>query len=245
MACRMEQDWNGWRSEQTGRGKSMSKRARKKKKNKPQKKKEQRLFFLQASLHAAQPNPSPLPPLSSLSDSNPLICILHALLHDSLQLNGASKGFEYLFCDSRREYVNKGPLWFWMYIFYLSKFYELIDTVLIVLRKVRLGWLRCMRTAANLSCLARLPPRLASLLPLPPPLALTPSVFASLSPSIVEPPLLACLPPLGHHVALHCLLEQQQPLPVVRYRPQRPRPHPHGTFTRSCAFLPLLLCFYI
>ena len=53
-------------------------------------------------------------------------------------MHGLEKGVEYLFCDSGREYINKGPLFFWMYVFYLSKFYELIDTVLIVLRKVRL-----------------------------------------------------------------------------------------------------------
>jgi hypothetical protein len=44
---------------------------------------------------------------------------------------------EYLFCDEGRKETPNGTLYFWIYLFYLSKFYELIDTLLIVLRKVR------------------------------------------------------------------------------------------------------------
>ena len=42
-----------------------------------------------------------------------------------------------LFCDSKHEEVNKGSLYFWIYCFYLSKYYELLDTVILCLRKVR------------------------------------------------------------------------------------------------------------
>jgi len=41
---------------------------------------------------------------------------------------------ETLFCDSRR-IMARGPQNIWIYIFYLSKYYELIDTVIIVLKK--------------------------------------------------------------------------------------------------------------
>ena len=43
---------------------------------------------------------------------------------------------EPLLCDSNDVFVNRGGLFFWVYIFYLSKFYELLDTVLLALKKV-------------------------------------------------------------------------------------------------------------
>jgi len=49
---------------------------------------------------------------------------------------------EPLFCDSRHlEAENKGPLYFWLYVFALSKFYELLDTVIIALRKSKMTFL--------------------------------------------------------------------------------------------------------
>lgn len=50
-------------------------------------------------------------------------------------------GVETLFCDSKGLVEGKGTLYFWMYIFYLTKFYELIDTVLICLRRSQLIFL--------------------------------------------------------------------------------------------------------
>lgn len=46
-----------------------------------------------------------------------------------------------MLCDSKRESAGKGTLYFWLYVFYLSKFYELFDTVFIVLRKAPLRFL--------------------------------------------------------------------------------------------------------
>ncbi len=31
----------------------------------------------------------------------------------------------------------RGPLWFWVYVHYLSKYYEFLDTIFLVLKKVR------------------------------------------------------------------------------------------------------------
>lgn len=44
-------------------------------------------------------------------------------------------GLEVLYCDSQRKTGSKGTLYFWLYVFYLSKFYEYIDTILILVRK--------------------------------------------------------------------------------------------------------------
>merc|ERR1712151_706239 len=42
----------------------------------------------------------------------------------------------WLFCESTTTQPS-GPLWFWSYIYYLSKYYELLDTVLQLLAKGR------------------------------------------------------------------------------------------------------------
>lgn len=44
-------------------------------------------------------------------------------------------GLEVLYCDSKRLTGHTGTLYFWLYVFYLSKFYEYIDTILIIVRK--------------------------------------------------------------------------------------------------------------
>ena len=50
-------------------------------------------------------------------------------------------GLDGLICDTNRVSAGKGTLYFWIYVFYLSKFYELLDTVFIVLRKAPLRFL--------------------------------------------------------------------------------------------------------
>lgn len=42
---------------------------------------------------------------------------------------------EVLFCDSQQAEVGTGSLYFWIYLFYLSKYYELLDTFQLILRK--------------------------------------------------------------------------------------------------------------
>lgn len=41
---------------------------------------------------------------------------------------------EWLFCEDERA-LARGPLYFWTYIYYLSKYYEMLDTVLVLLQK--------------------------------------------------------------------------------------------------------------
>jgi len=48
---------------------------------------------------------------------------------------------EILFCDTNQEEVNRGPLYFWIYMFFLSKYYEWTDTILIILKKNNLSFL--------------------------------------------------------------------------------------------------------
>lgn len=40
-----------------------------------------------------------------------------------------------MWCDEDKHQI-KGPLYSWYYIFYLSKYYEFIDTYILILRKV-------------------------------------------------------------------------------------------------------------
>jgi hypothetical protein len=53
-------------------------------------------------------------------------------------------------CDENAVEVNRGPLFFWIYIFYLSKAYELLDTVFLVFKKSRLRFLHVYHHAATL-----------------------------------------------------------------------------------------------
>mmetsp|Transcript_3590 Transcript_3590/g.8646 ORF Transcript_3590/g.8646 Transcript_3590/m.8646 type:complete len:300 (-) Transcript_3590:123-1022(-) len=58
--------------------------------------------------------------------------------------------FEVLFCDSERKEVRTGGLYFWLYMFYMSKIYELLDTVFLVLRKKPLTFLHVYHHAITL-----------------------------------------------------------------------------------------------
>jgi len=51
-------------------------------------------------------------------------------------------GVEAMWCDVEK-HQTKGPLYSWYYIFYLSKFYEFIDTFILILRKKPITFLHC------------------------------------------------------------------------------------------------------
>jgi len=55
-------------------------------------------------------------------------------------------GFQAVFCWQDQG-TPTGKLYFWAYLFYLSKFYELIDTVLLALKKKPLDFLHCYHHA--------------------------------------------------------------------------------------------------
>jgi len=51
-------------------------------------------------------------------------------------------GLESLTCDSNK-FQLEGNLYFWFYIFFLSKFYEFLDTYILILRKKPINFLHC------------------------------------------------------------------------------------------------------
>mmetsp|Transcript_15448 Transcript_15448/g.25531 ORF Transcript_15448/g.25531 Transcript_15448/m.25531 type:complete len:463 (-) Transcript_15448:542-1930(-) len=76
---------------------------------------------------------------------NLLLCLLSlamfaGLLHSMIEEVQANGHLACLFCQSPAK-AGKGPLFYWLYIFYLSKFYELIDTVFLVLLRKELTFL--------------------------------------------------------------------------------------------------------
>ena len=54
-----------------------------------------------------------------------------------------------MFCDTQKQEVNQGSLYFWVYVFFLSKFYEWLDTVLMVLKKVNTSYILLFLTQSH------------------------------------------------------------------------------------------------
>jgi len=52
-------------------------------------------------------------------------------------------GAESLFCDEQRKQYSETTLYFWYYVFFLSKFYEFIDTYILCFRQRPITFLHC------------------------------------------------------------------------------------------------------
>ena len=95
---------------------------------------------------------------SYLCSSHPYRLISVLSLHDFLTAGGGS--WASLFCESfdlstqsppdlsPLKSGNSGALFFWCYVFYLSKYYDFVDTLLLVLRKKELGFLHMYHHAS-------------------------------------------------------------------------------------------------
>ena len=64
-----------------------------------------------------------------------LIGMIFSIFDVYFKSNSIEEFHDVLFCDSDKLINGKGALFFFCYLFYLSKAYELFDTVLIVLKK--------------------------------------------------------------------------------------------------------------
>mgnify|MGYP001080062813 FL=1 len=72
---------------------------------------------------------------------NLLLCLYSAMsvvvvVHEVWRYQSQGVPLFDLFCDQNNDY-SRGRLYFMTYLFYLSKYYELLDTLFIVLKKVR------------------------------------------------------------------------------------------------------------
>jgi len=81
---------------------------------------------------------------------NLFLCLLSAVMLLGILMNvfviGSKKGFFYVYCDDPTHplgTMEKGPIAFWCYVFYASKYYEMLDTVLLVLKKRPLTLVHC------------------------------------------------------------------------------------------------------
>ena len=61
--------------------------------------------------------------------------LIYTLVEQYLKVGNFFEFFQLMLCDSNKELTLKGPIYFICYVFYVSKFYELFDTVLIILKK--------------------------------------------------------------------------------------------------------------
>eukprot|EP00742_Colponemidia_sp_Colp-10_P005613 GILJ01006000.1.p1 GENE.GILJ01006000.1~~GILJ01006000.1.p1 ORF type:complete len:271 (+),score=26.96 GILJ01006000.1:43-813(+) len=68
------------------------------------------------------------------------LIIMFGCLHEVFKRITQEKSTEWLFCESQGMQA-RGSLYFWSYLYYLSKYYELLDTILLVLRGSKLSFL--------------------------------------------------------------------------------------------------------
>jgi len=71
---------------------------------------------------------------------NLFLCLLSLAMavgsaYEAFVVRAPQLGLEGLFCSTDRQAVFNNRLWFWCVVFYLSKYYEFFDTVILLLRK--------------------------------------------------------------------------------------------------------------
>eukprot|EP01027_Heterolobosea_sp_BB2_P022016 GEZU01032389.1.p1 GENE.GEZU01032389.1~~GEZU01032389.1.p1 ORF type:complete len:268 (+),score=104.67 GEZU01032389.1:177-980(+) len=86
---------------------------------------------------------------------NAFLCVLSFVmaagtLYD-VAVNSMQTGFFNTYCDPNQQVVNT-RLFFWSYIFYISKYYEFLDTVILVLRKKPLLFLHVYHHLVTAAC---------------------------------------------------------------------------------------------
>eukprot|EP00741_Cyanophora_paradoxa_P023777 tig00021621_g22966.t1 len=63
------------------------------------------------------------------------------LAYEMVQRATKANSVSAIFCEPIGSEAGRGPIFYWIYIYYLSKFYELFDTVIMVLKKKPLNFL--------------------------------------------------------------------------------------------------------
>jgi len=99
------------------------------------------IFFLRQYMQDKQP--MRLKTFAMVHNTNMLVisCVCFVGLCYGIVEKWLKGGMECLLCDASGKETGNGPLYFWLYLFWLSKMYEFLDTVLIVLKKGNLVFL--------------------------------------------------------------------------------------------------------
>lgn len=63
------------------------------------------------------------------------LLMLVAIAYSVSKFTSTTSPFE-LFCDHAERLNQKGALWFWVYLFSMSKYYEFLDTMFLIVKKV-------------------------------------------------------------------------------------------------------------
>ncbi|KAI9202335.1 ELO family [Polychytrium aggregatum] len=83
-------------------------------------------------------NREPFKLVNATAIHNMILCIWSLIMAVGVSYSVYQVGqveFRAMFCTLPSHSAARGSLWFWIYVYYISKFYELLDTVILVLKK--------------------------------------------------------------------------------------------------------------